>query len=126
MAAHPSFASAEAVDGGLVRLQLERILASKAFSNADRLKRFLEFIVSETLEGRGDQLKEYRGCSTATNSGSTPTSARYACAVTDNYVVAVRLFGAGLLPRASIESRSAWVEKGRYSAKGRIFEISTS
>ena len=39
--------------------QLERILNSKSFEGVDRLKRFLRFIVAETLAGRGDQLKEF-------------------------------------------------------------------
>ncbi|HEY1336510.1 MAG TPA: tetratricopeptide repeat protein [Bryobacteraceae bacterium] len=39
--------------------QLERILASKSFRQADRLKRFLTFIVEETLAGRGERLKEF-------------------------------------------------------------------
>jgi serine/threonine-protein kinase len=39
--------------------QLERVLASVSFRQVDRLKRFLRFIVSESLAGRGDQLKEY-------------------------------------------------------------------
>jgi len=39
--------------------QLNRILASRAFRQADRLKRFLAFIVEETLAGRGEQLKEF-------------------------------------------------------------------
>src|SRR5579871_4759537 len=39
--------------------QLNRILASRAFRQADRLKRFLTFIVEETLAGRGEQLKEF-------------------------------------------------------------------
>src|SRR6202521_5632128 len=39
--------------------QLNRILASKAFRQADRLKRFLTFIVEETIAGRGERLKEY-------------------------------------------------------------------
>lgn len=39
--------------------QLNRILASKAFRQADRLKRFLSFIVEETIAGRGDRLKEF-------------------------------------------------------------------
>jgi serine/threonine-protein kinase len=39
--------------------QLERVLASATFQQVDRLKRFLQFIVSEHLEGRGDELKEY-------------------------------------------------------------------
>jgi TolB-like protein len=41
------------------RQQLERILTSATFQQVDRLKRFLQFIVSEYLEGRGDELKEY-------------------------------------------------------------------
>ena len=39
--------------------QLNRILSSKAFRQADRLKRFLSFVVSETISGRGDRLKEF-------------------------------------------------------------------
>jgi len=39
--------------------QLGRILNGKAFRQADRLKRFLTFIVEETLAGRCDQLKEF-------------------------------------------------------------------
>src|SRR6266508_2604308 len=41
------------------RAQLDRILSSTTFQQVDRLKRFLQFIVSEYLEGRGDELKEY-------------------------------------------------------------------
>ncbi len=43
-----------------VRVQLDRILASPGFANADRLSRFLRFVVERTLDGEGDQLKEYR------------------------------------------------------------------
>src|SRR5579871_2078410 len=39
--------------------QLNRILASKTFQPVERLKRFLNFVVQETLAGRGDHLKEY-------------------------------------------------------------------
>ena len=39
--------------------QLSRILASKTFHQVDRLKRFVTFIVDETLDGRGGDLKEY-------------------------------------------------------------------
>src|ERR1700691_5306640 len=39
--------------------QLDRILSSKGFRQADRLKRFLTFTVNETLAGRGEQLKEF-------------------------------------------------------------------
>src|SRR3954451_11304855 len=39
--------------------QLNRILSSKAFRQADRLKRFLSFVVAETISGRSDRLKEF-------------------------------------------------------------------
>jgi TolB-like protein/tetratricopeptide (TPR) repeat protein len=42
-----------------IRSQLDRILSSTTFQQVDRLKRFLHFIVSEYVEGRGDELKEY-------------------------------------------------------------------
>jgi TolB-like protein/Flp pilus assembly protein TadD len=43
----------------LVRQQLSRILASKTFSQVERLKRFVSFIVGETVSDRGGDLKEY-------------------------------------------------------------------
>ena len=43
----------------VVRQQLSRILASKTFPQVDRLKRFINFIVGETVGGRGGDLKEY-------------------------------------------------------------------
>jgi TolB-like protein/Flp pilus assembly protein TadD len=43
----------------LVRQQLSRILASKTFSQVERLKLFVSFIVSEAVGGRGGELKEY-------------------------------------------------------------------
>ncbi len=42
-----------------VKEQLDRVLGSQAFEQADRLKRFLTFVVTEALCGRGDQLKEF-------------------------------------------------------------------
>jgi serine/threonine-protein kinase len=42
-----------------IQQQLGRILASKTFQPVARLRRFLQFIVSETVAGRGDKLKEY-------------------------------------------------------------------
>lgn len=39
--------------------QLSRILASKTFSQVERLKRFISFIVTETVAGRAGELKEY-------------------------------------------------------------------
>ena len=39
--------------------QLARILRSETFQQADRLKRFLTFIVTEAIAGRQSDLKEY-------------------------------------------------------------------
>jgi len=41
-----------------IQQQLDRLLANPHFSNSRRFPSFLRFIVSEELEGRGDQLKE--------------------------------------------------------------------
>src|SRR5690348_1004057 len=46
-------------DPQLVRLQLERILASDEFNKADRLCRFLRFTVEASLNGDQEQIKEY-------------------------------------------------------------------
>lgn len=42
-----------------VRGQLERILASEGFANAERISRFLRFTLESTLNGEQDQIKEY-------------------------------------------------------------------
>ncbi|MDX2154282.1 MAG: hypothetical protein SFV54_26310 [Bryobacteraceae bacterium] len=42
-----------------VRAQVARIIVSEGFVRAPRMRRFLEFIVEETLAGRGNQLAEY-------------------------------------------------------------------
>jgi transcriptional antiterminator Rof (Rho-off) len=42
-----------------IRIQLSNILKSIGFIRAERMKRFLEFVVEETLGGRADQLCEY-------------------------------------------------------------------
>ena len=42
-----------------IRAQLERILSSGEFHAPDRGRRFIEFIVEETLAGRADYLKAY-------------------------------------------------------------------
>jgi hypothetical protein len=41
-----------------VHQELDRILSNPGFSRADRPRRFLRFIVEQTLEGKADQLKE--------------------------------------------------------------------
>jgi tetratricopeptide (TPR) repeat protein len=50
---------ARKIADGRVRQQLGRVLASASFQKVERLKRFLSFIVLETVAGRGAQLKEY-------------------------------------------------------------------
>ena len=42
-----------------VLAQLDRVLASSVFLQSDRLQQFLRFIVTETLSGRSEGLKEY-------------------------------------------------------------------
>jgi TolB-like protein len=42
-----------------VRLQLDRILASEGFANADRMSGFLRYVVDRSLAGEGDKVKEY-------------------------------------------------------------------
>ena len=39
--------------------QLDRLLASEVFANAERGRRFLRYVVDRTLAGEGDQLKEF-------------------------------------------------------------------
>jgi hypothetical protein len=42
----------------MIRMQLERILASETFSRPERLSGFLRFIVDQKLHGKADSLKE--------------------------------------------------------------------
>ena len=39
--------------------ELKTILTSEIFATADRMKRFLRFVVEETIKGKGDDLNEY-------------------------------------------------------------------
>jgi adenylate cyclase len=43
----------------LVREQLERILSSQEFLGSDRARRFLRYVVEETLDGRADRIKAF-------------------------------------------------------------------
>jgi adenylate cyclase len=43
----------------LVREQLERILGNSEFIGSDRTRRFLRYVVEETLAGRGDRIKAF-------------------------------------------------------------------
>ncbi len=42
-----------------IRAQTRKIIASRAMARSGRLARFLDFTVSQTLDGHGDQLKEF-------------------------------------------------------------------
>ena len=46
-------------DGRAIRQQLDRILTSGPFVQSQRRQRFLEYIVHETLAGRGERIKGY-------------------------------------------------------------------
>ena len=46
-------------DQEAIREQLVRILKSDPFHQSSRRQRFLEYIVNETLAGRGEKLKGY-------------------------------------------------------------------
>ncbi len=48
-----------AQEEGAIREQLSTILASAFFAHAERLGRFLKFVVEETLDGRADRLNQY-------------------------------------------------------------------
>ncbi|MEP4052004.1 MAG: hypothetical protein ABJN22_07155 [Litorimonas sp.] len=49
----------EPMQESLVREELERVCADKLFKETTRMKRFLRYVVEETLDGRGDRLKGY-------------------------------------------------------------------
>jgi dipeptidyl aminopeptidase/acylaminoacyl peptidase len=49
----------EAPSATAVEAQLERVLGSTTFRGAERSRTLLRFLVTETLQGRGDELKEY-------------------------------------------------------------------
>jgi len=62
MAGAPSARSSndiEPVQENLVREELDRLCLDKLFRDTTRMKRFLRYVVEETLEGRGDRLKGY-------------------------------------------------------------------
>jgi TolB-like protein len=53
----------------MVHTQLERILGSNTFKEAERLKKFLQFIAEQTLHGNEDQLKQYTIATSAFDRG---------------------------------------------------------
>jgi adenylate cyclase len=53
-----SVTHAKSISTNEIRAEVERILSSGIFAIAGRMKRFLRFVVEETLAGRGDELNE--------------------------------------------------------------------
>jgi adenylate cyclase len=49
----------QSIDPEQIRVQLDRILASREFHATSRIRDFLKFIVAETLAGKADRLKGY-------------------------------------------------------------------
>jgi len=52
-----------------IRSQLQRILESETFRESEKLKDFLQFVVEQTIIGKGDQLKQYTIAISAFNRG---------------------------------------------------------
>src|SRR5450631_207411 len=42
-----------------IRAELTKITASPGFANAERMRRFIEFVVNKTIAGEAETLKEY-------------------------------------------------------------------
>src|SRR5688500_9156711 len=59
MGSRPSALTPAKISDKAVQHQLSRILASKTFAQVERLQRFINFIVGETLAGHSTELKEY-------------------------------------------------------------------
>lgn len=57
MTSSPSTASPRMPDNSPARQALDNVISSQAFSEMPRLKRFLEYIVTETIAGNGERLK---------------------------------------------------------------------
>lgn len=49
----------DAIPHQLIHDALERVISSREIVNSDRKKRFLQFIVKETLAGNADRIKAY-------------------------------------------------------------------
>src|SRR3954467_277742 len=49
----------ESIPPQLIQDALQRVVASRDFMNSERKRRFLKFVVQETLAGRADRIKAY-------------------------------------------------------------------
>ena len=57
MHTHPATADSRKPDSSPARHALENVTGSRVFSEMPRLKRLLEYIVTETIAGNGERLK---------------------------------------------------------------------
>lgn len=53
-------AESSAPDSESIRAELARVLASATFAQSEQLKQFLRYVVERRIDGRGDDIKEYR------------------------------------------------------------------
>jgi hypothetical protein len=54
----PAAGTDQPISSEAIRIQLEKILASQGSVHSDRMSRFLRFVVEQTIQGQGDQIKE--------------------------------------------------------------------
>src|SRR3954466_5768015 len=54
-----SYDAEEMLSPQLVQDELQRVVVSRDFMNSERKRRFLKFVVQETLAGRADRIKAY-------------------------------------------------------------------
>src|SRR3954471_14362944 len=54
-----SYDADESIPPQVIQDVLQRIVASREFMNSDRKRRFLKFVVEETLAGHADRIKAY-------------------------------------------------------------------
>jgi adenylate cyclase len=54
-----SYDADESIPPQVIQDALQRVVASRDFMNSERKRRFLKFVVQETLAGRADRIKAY-------------------------------------------------------------------
>ena len=54
-----SYNADEVIPPQLIQDALQRVIGSREFINSERKRRFLKFIVQETLAGHADRIKAY-------------------------------------------------------------------
>src|SRR5689334_4277487 len=59
VATDPESACPDPASCAEIRVELGRVLSSESFDASERNRRFLEYVVEETLAGRADRIKAY-------------------------------------------------------------------